>query len=120
MNLLIIDDDPAICQMLARILPVDGYTVLSVPNGSAALEKLENENIDVVLLDYHLEDMTAEGVLDRMNELGSSIPVLIMSGMSDEEIQQGLLQQGARAVIEKPFDLIEIRNLLKKTLDLRR
>jgi DNA-binding response OmpR family regulator len=114
MRLLVVDDDPGICRMLSRVFRADGYTVLSVASGADALDLLEQESADLVLLDYYLKDMEAGEILARAKERQWDVPMIVMSGMGERETAEKALQQGAVEIIDKPFDLADIRKRVKE------
>jgi len=114
MKLLIVDDDPGICQMLARVFRSDGCAVSVVARGKEAIEWLGRESADLVLLDYHLEDLDAVEVLAAARERQWDLPMIVMSGMGESETAEKARQAGAVEVVEKPFDLAVIRNLVKE------
>ena len=114
MKLLIVDDDPGICQMLTRVLRSDGCVVAVASSGAEAIDWLGREPADLVLLDYHLEDMEAPEVLARAQERGWEVPMIVMSGMGESEAVERARQGGAVEVIDTPFDLTAIRDLVKE------
>ncbi|MDP6354022.1 MAG: response regulator [Planctomycetota bacterium] len=116
MKLLIVDDDPGISQMLSRVFSVDGYEVETASTGAKALETLASGNIGLALVDYHLDDMEAPAILEKTKENNWDIPIIVMSGLGEQEDTAQVLQQGAVALLDKPFDLMEIRGLVRDNM----
>jgi len=114
MKLLVVDDDPGMCRMLVRVFRADGYTVLAVGSGAEALDLLGRESVDLVLLDYYLKDMEAGEILARARERQWEVPMIVMSGTGERETAEKALQQGAVAILDKPFDLADIRRRVKE------
>jgi len=116
MKLLIVDDDSGICLMLSRVFRVEGYSVQVASTGAEALEVLNREPIDLVLLDYHLADMDATAILGEARERGWEVPMIVMSGLGDHEVGGPALEYGAVEVIDKPFDLDLVRKMVKENV----
>jgi DNA-binding response OmpR family regulator len=116
MKLLVVDDDPGICRMLVRVFRADGYTVLAVASGAEALDLLGRESVDLVLLDYYLKDMEAGEILARARERQWAVPMIVMSGMGERETAEKALREGAASILDKPFDLADIRRRVKEHL----
>lgn len=116
MKLLIVDDDPGISQMLTRIFSADGYEVETLATGIEAMEVLATGTVGLALVDYHLDDMEAPAILDKANEKGWDVPIIVMSGLGEHEETAKVLEQGAIALLDKPFDLMKIRSLVKENM----
>jgi len=116
MKLLIVDDDPGISQMLTRVFSVDGYEVETTSSGAEAIEALASGNIGLALVDYHLDDMEAPAILEKAKENNWDIPIIVMSGIGEQEETSLVLEQGAIALLDKPFDLVKIRALVKDNM----
>ena len=114
MRLLVVDDDPGICRMLGRILRVEGHVVLSAWTGAEALKMLESEEIDLVFLDYRLDDMDAPELLARMPGGPGSVPVIVMTGLKQDGDAMDVVDAGAARIVEKPFDINFIRRLVSE------
>lgn len=106
-NLLIIEDDPAISDMVADYLAKEGYTSTVVHDGELALERFRSERYDLVLLDLMLPKLNGLEVLRLLRER-SRVPILILSA-KDGEVDKALgLRFGADDYIAKPFSLMEL------------
>ena len=116
MRLLIVDDDSGICLMLSRVFSADGHSVQVASTGAEAFEVLNREPIDLVLLDYHLDDMDATAILGEARERGWEVPMIVMSGLGDHAVGEQALEHGAVEVIDKPFDLDVIRKMVKENV----
>ena len=108
-RILIVDDDPEILEALETYFQLEGCDVTSASDGERALELLQDaEGFDLVLLDVMLPKLTGFDVLRKSQEMGTSSPVLMMSGRGDQEdILQGF-GLGAQDYIVKPFDAEEL------------
>lgn len=106
-RVLIVDNDRTTLEMAQIRLEVAGYTVFAARNGVAALDILEKEQIDGVVLERHLAAMASLQVLEA---LGSRLPVLLVGrGLTDEDVEAAA-GYGVCGGLMKPFsgaDLLE-------------
>lgn len=118
-TLLVIDDEPGVRLVLERMLQRLGYEVVSAETALKGLAALtEHPEIALIVLDLGLPDMKGEAVLDRLAELGSTLPVLISSGASADELDDLMAAQSAVAgVLRKPFRLPELEQAVAGCLD---
>jgi len=100
-RVLIVDDDRNLTTLLSTILRSDGIDVLTASNGLTALDLLEKEPIDALILDLRMPGMDGRTLYKEVRERGHSVPVLIASAYGARTAQQEL---GAEGSIEKPFD----------------
>ncbi len=103
MKLLVVDDDRDLVELLDYALRREGYEVVRAYDGEAALETLNREHPDLVVLDINLPKLAGFVVLERIRHVDEHIPVLLLSARQDEsDILRGL-QLGADDYITKPF-----------------
>jgi DNA-binding response OmpR family regulator len=116
-RVLLAEDDPAISEPLARALRREGYDVDVRADGRAALEGVQ-QNPDLVVLDLGLPYIDGLEVCRRIRADGRSVPVLILTGRSDEGDLVVGLDAGADDYVTKPFRLAEllarVRALLRR------
>ena len=115
---LIVDDEER-NRTLIRVTLRDHYRALEAENGAAALELLQREPVDLVLLDVMMPGMTGFEVCKRVKEMyrDSFLPVLLITALSDQEQKNLGLQAGADDFLAKPVDrrelLLRVRAFLK-------
>jgi two-component system cell cycle sensor histidine kinase/response regulator CckA len=111
---LVIDEHPEICSMLAAVLPHYGIRVLTAQSGLAAVElfRLEHEAITAALLNVGLD---GPETLAALRAAGCKIPIAFMTGGGGKYSRDDLLGFGAACVLPKPFLLVE---LAQKVLEL--
>ena len=102
-SILVVDDEPAVAEMLRDIFEAEGYAVDGASNGGDALMLASLSRPDAIILDIKLPDTTGAEVLARIQELDDSIPVVMLSGSDDEDTARALLKAGAMDYIRKPF-----------------
>jgi two-component system OmpR family response regulator len=117
-RVLIIDDDPAIIQLLSSFFEVDqeGYRVDSARNGETGLAALTAHRPDVVLLDISMPGMSGLEVLKRIRLMDASIPVIMVTAAPHQATSEAL-RNGAFAYIPKPFDFQYIDHLVRLATD---
>jgi len=117
-RILIVDDDIGARESLEAILE-DDYTVLSVDSGAKALERLNSENFDLVLLDVTMPDMDGIETLKRMKKSDKSIDVIMVSAIDRAQEATASIQTGAYDYITKPIDPDAIINVISRALQKR-
>jgi DNA-binding response OmpR family regulator len=115
-KVLVADDDEELCALLRTNLEADGFTVVVAGNGREALEVIEKERPDVVLLDIMMPVLDGWGVLERLsqNPHDRTRVILITAKASSRDRLQGW-ELGADEYVTKPFDLDA---LLKKVREI--
>jgi DNA-binding response OmpR family regulator len=107
-RVLVVDDDEAIRVALERALRLEGFAVSLVPGGVAALESVEREPPDVVVLDIAMPDLDGVEVAKRLRARGIAVPVLVLSARDEVDDRVAGLQAGADDYLVKPFALREL------------
>ena len=102
-DILIVDDEVYIAQLIADILADEGYSTRICHDGASALQIIHDESPRLVLLDIGMPIMTGEELLQLLgNPERRGFPVIVMTASPKP---QRFLEEGATAVIPKPFDL---------------
>ena len=119
---LVVDDDPVNRAMLTRFLEQDGYRVDTAADGRQALERLQSEPFDVVLLDVLMPEMTGDEVLAQMQQDDAlrHVPVIMITGLDDIESAVRCIETGAEDYLPKPFDPVVLRARMKAGLAKKR
>jgi len=116
-RLLLCDDSPIERLALGHYLRSNGYAVDEAADGKSALQFLKNRNIDLLLLDLQMPELDGFDVLNYIAEHRRSLPVILLSGMPPEDIQDKMLSLRSRELpplLLKPVDpeqLVEIVEL---------
>lgn len=101
-KLLLVEDDTTIVENLQEFLAGEGFTVIAVPGQKQALEKLETESFDLVLLDISLSDGNGFAVCSYVKQ-NTDTPVIFLTASGDEYSVVSGLDMGADDYISKPF-----------------
>ena len=104
-KVLIIDDDPQICLLLEDFLREKSYSVFSAHCALKGLELLKSEQPHAILLDVRLPDLNGIKAIKTIREISSSVGIIMISGLQDENVAAQAIALGASDYIVKPFDL---------------
>lgn len=106
-TILVVDDDQGLIKILEKGLTAQGFNVLSAQTGEEGLQKAEQQNIDLILLDVILPSMKGRQVCARLkaNEKTKEIPVVFLTAKNSLDDMQAEMQAGAVAHITKPLDM---------------
>jgi two-component system, cell cycle sensor histidine kinase and response regulator CckA len=117
-RVLIVEDEPAIVDLMSRLFASTGYTVQAVTDGAAALDVVHSAvPFDVVLLDLDLPRMSGLDVLRALREQWPQVPVLVVSGNLTGDVVTQLQDIGQNELIDKPFDVLQLVKRLRLVLD---
>ena len=105
MRVLVIDNDPAIRRILQAVLTDAGFSVETAANGFTALQLVESERPNAIVLDLLMPGMPGREVFKQLESRGDRPPVLILSSF---DAQQARDELGAEASIDKPFEPEEL------------
>ncbi len=103
-TVLIVEDDPAISDLIAEVLTTGGIQPIRAYSGSEALLVLQRRHPDLILLDLMLPGISGEAVMESVPD----IPVIIVSARGEIDDKVDLLRSGAADYITKPFDTREL------------
>jgi PAS domain S-box-containing protein/excisionase family DNA binding protein len=107
-NVLIVDDDPAILEMLSDIVSREEYKAVAVESGEKALEELKKQQFDLIFLDLLLPGMSGVEVFTELKKMHSRASVVILTGYADDPMADEALSMEPKYLIRKPFRVSEI------------
>lgn len=118
-KILIIEDEAAIRRVLGKILAEesDSYKVEEAEDGQAGLEKIKNDDYDLILCDIKMPKMDGVEVLEAVKKIKPEIPMVMISGHGDLETAIQTMRLGAFDYISKPPDLNRLLNTVRNALD---
>jgi two-component system, NtrC family, nitrogen regulation response regulator NtrX len=116
-RVLIIDDEKSIRNTLKEILEYESYTVDEAADGAAGLEKLNEEEYDVVLCDIKMPKIDGLEVLSRAQDIAPDTPFIMISGHGTVETAVEATKKGAFDFISKPPDLNRMLITLRNAVD---
>ena len=118
-KILIIEDEAAIRRVLNKILSEesDTYQVEEAEDGLQGIEKIKNDDYDLVLCDIKMPKMDGVEVLEAVKKIKPEIPMVMISGHGDLETAVNTMRLGAFDYISKPPDLNRLLNTVRNALD---
>ena len=121
-RLLVVDDNESNRDMLARRLKHEGYEVLMAENGREALQLVETEPVDLVLLDVMMPEMDGYEVLQHLkaDSTWRDIPVIMISALDEIESVVRCIERGVDDYLPKPFDPVLLRARIGACLEQKR
>jgi CheY-like chemotaxis protein len=117
-RILLVDDNPVVSQVIIDILSLDGYGVDTAPNGIAALEKIEGRRYDLILTDLHMPEMDGAGLYQELAKRETHPPhkIIFLTGTAGTSEAHRLVMDTGLPVLRKPFNLVELLDLVQKVL----
>lgn len=116
-NILIVDDEQSYRQLLTLVFQTDGHSLRTAANGHEALELLQEEPADVIISDVRMPDMNGIELLSSVRESYPDSGVVLMTAFASVETARDAFKLGADDFIQKPFDVEELRLIVRKTLE---
>ena len=116
-KILIVDDNPHMCNLLADILEIFNYQGIKAKDGEEALVFLKKDNYDMVITDLRMPNLGGMDLLKTIKDENPSLPVVIITAFGKSDTQQDVMAAKADGYLAKPFKVDEIENLLKKLLN---
>jgi excisionase family DNA binding protein len=120
-GILIVDDDPAVVELISDVLTNDGrFEIKSVNNGFAAGMTAKEYHPDLIILDVMLPDINGKAVCEliRSDQSLADIKIICISGMVEEDKIQELKTAGADDFMHKPLDIDELLRRICRLLDI--
>ncbi|MBU2599574.1 response regulator [bacterium] len=114
-RILIVDDNIHLLKNIKDILKVEGYEIVAVEKGHLAVEKVEQLNFDVALIDVMLPDMDGLKAVEEIKEIDNDISIVIMSGHIDTRISIEAMKLGCH-IVPKPIDPHQLRMIVKSAI----
>ena len=119
LNVLVVDDNNCIREILTALLSQRGYRCESAANGIEAMQKVRQSNFDAVITDLHMPEMDGITLTRELTLRFPDVPVMIVTGQLDEHFRESALSAGAREVLGKPFEVLELMGRLHKMVDIQ-
>ncbi len=113
--ILVVDDNKEIVDSLGKLLELEGYGIITAYDGMEALEKLENNHVDLILLDVMMPRLNGLSALMKIRE-NYKIPAIILSAKTEESDKVSGLVLGADDYISKPYNAAELIARVKAQL----
>ncbi|MBV9121593.1 MAG: response regulator [Chloroflexi bacterium] len=115
-RVLLVEDDPAISDLMQTVLRELGLTVEAANTGAKALEMARHEPPALAILDLGLPEMYGKTVAQRLKSEQPDLPVLVVSALSSSTVAQDAWEMGAYSYVTKPFELDAFTAAVKRGL----
>jgi len=115
-RLLLVDDDPLVLRSVRRLLVKEGYEVVSVDSGEAAVERFAAESFDAVISDISLPGQSGIDTTRRIRELDEHASIILMTGMPTVETAVQAMDEGAMRYLLKPVKADDLRAAVEKAV----
>ncbi len=117
-KILVVDDEPDMIWAVTNVLLSENHSVVSVNSGEEALAKVKDLTIDLVLLDFRLPGMDGIQILEKIKQIRSDLPVIMVTGYGGIEEAVQSMKLGAAHYISKPFDNSQLVESVSKALEM--
>jgi DNA-binding NtrC family response regulator len=118
-TILVADDEPNIRRVLEAMFSKEGYTVLTAENGKRALDLASTNQVDILISDLIMPDMTGVEVLQKVKQLHPHCSAVIVTAYGTIKSAVEAMRYGAYTYLQKPFDMDEVRLVIKKAVEHR-
>jgi len=118
-SILVVDDEPAIQDILTWALSAEGYRVATAGNGEEALSRVEQEEFDIIVTDIVMPGLDGLEVLERSRILNPRAAVIVMTAYAALETAIAALRRGASDYLEKPFSVDLLKERVQRLLQYR-
>jgi DNA-binding response OmpR family regulator len=120
-KILIVEDNQENLDLLVYFLKPQGYQIVAVKDGLSALEKINEEHPDIILLDLMLPKLDGYGVCERVkqNPATKFIPIIVLTALKDLKDKVRALELGADDFLTKPFENVELLARVKSLLRIK-
>jgi len=117
-TVLVVDDDPMVIDIAETMLAKLGFTVLCAGDGIEALELVQKyrQEILLVLCDVSMPRMDGWETLSALREIAPAMPVILVSGYSEEQVMDGAHSERPQAFLGKPYDFATLKNAIGRAL----
>ena len=116
-TILVVDDDQSVRNMLSIILKKEGYRVEEAEGGGVALKKLKSGSFDLVISDIKMPDINGIDMLKKIKAIVPELPVIMITAFASTNDAVEAMKQGAEDYVMKPFNLDELRIIIRRSLD---
>ncbi|MUK89627.1 response regulator [Ornithinibacillus sp. L9] len=113
---LVVDDEHGIRLLLEDVLTNEGYHVITAKTGKEALDKLQKHSISLMILDYKLPIVDGIEILKQLAQAQTQIPTIVMSGMIEKIEDETKDIANVKAILSKPFNILDITEKVKNIL----
>jgi DNA-binding NtrC family response regulator len=115
-NILLVDDDPTVSETLVGLFDREEFRFHQLEDGNRALEFIDNNSLDLVLLDVNLPSVSGLDILKEIKKSDAQLPVIVISGYVSTENAIEAMKEGAYEYITKPFQIERLMMTINKAV----
>jgi len=115
-KILVVDDQEGIRTLLYEVLSNAGYQVHTATTGREALDAFNQREFQLLIIDYKLPGLDGLGVLDMLEQQGRKVPVIMISGLTEEITTEKRTYSYIQHILSKPFDVHHMLSLAQAIL----
>ncbi|MDR5659068.1 response regulator transcription factor [Serpentinicella sp. ANB-PHB4] len=117
-KILVVDDEETLRMLIGDTLEDLGFLIEEAENGEIALNKIQKNNYDLIILDYMMPKLTGLDVVSKLTEEEKkNTNILMLTAKAQEKDQQHAFEKGVKYFMPKPFSPIELCNLVEEILN---
>jgi two-component system, OmpR family, response regulator len=116
LRILIVDDDPAICEYMETFLTQDGYEVRTLSDPSSVADEVKAGGYHLVILDLMMPKLHGIEVLKRIRKIDTDVAIVIFTGYASLETAVESMKLDAIDYIKKPFSIDEFREVIQRVI----
>src|SRR4029450_11505558 len=118
-SILVVDDEPAIQDILTWSLAAEGYNVATAASGEEALTRFEEQDFDVIVTDLVMPGLNGLDLLERSRVLNPRASVIVMTAYAALETAIAALRRGGSDYLENPFSVADLKKRVSRLLQYR-
>jgi two-component system nitrogen regulation response regulator GlnG len=119
-KMLVVDDEPNVLYSIEKTFRSDTLEVIGAQSGGQAIELTKRLRPDLAILDIRLSDMSGLDVFYRLRDIDPRLPVIVITAYGATETAIEAMKRGAYEYLLKPVDLLQLRDLVQRALELSR
>jgi len=119
-RLLVVDDEPSMREFLEIMLTQDGYEVIAAASGEQGMDLFKRVDPALVLTDVKMPGMSGLDLIKHIRRLNSAVPVIVITAFASAEDALRAVREGAYDYISKPFQLDDLRIIIRNALEVHR
>ena len=116
-NILVVDDEPALRKLAKEILSQEGFNVYCANNGSHAMDVMETTKIDLILSDVIMPIMDGYQLVDQVREKYSNVKIILTSGFTDRRNRAGDDEKRDQKLLFKPYNSQDLIHRVNEILN---
>ena len=116
MRVFVVDDDPVVRTVTDKLLTRLGHDVNAFASGPEAVAAMQDAPAELVVLDYRMPGMDGEACLVALLDIAPEARIVVSSGLGEASAARALVDRGARAFIEKPYRLADLKAAIEAAM----